>query len=206
MALNNGYSSRLPYDNCYYSSHLRQSTDPLNYRVNANYVNNCSRCLSTLGPRSGFLGFGVSTVRDVGIAPANDLVDLDSVLSNRNVKESSCITGHVNHINPTKWKNHDQTICNNFLNPERSRLSYPASTFRGMNINRFFNLPNDPQKPIFYDFAVDTRLEAKDNFNIEIPELWGEHTTPIENKKQPYNKCGGRCCKDNECPNTWGFS
>jgi hypothetical protein len=201
--MNIGYSSRLPYDDCYYQARLKQSTDPVNYRINGNQIDNCNRCLSTLGPRSSVMGFGVSTVRDVGVAPAQDLIDLDSVLSNRNVKESSCITGHFNTVNPTTWKNNDQQICNNFLNPETSRLSYPARTYRSMNINRFYNLPNDPQKPIFYNFALDTRLEAKDNFDPEIPDIWPDNMNP--NQVKNGSNCGGSCPKNPKCSTNWGF-
>jgi hypothetical protein len=205
--MNIGHSSKLQYDDCYYSSKLKQSTEPVKYRINPNYSDNCRRCLSTLGPRSGYMGFGVSTTKNVGVAPAQDLTDVDSILSNRNVKQSSCITGHVNFVNPTKWQEHNAEICNNFLNPERSRLSYPPKTYRSMNINRFYNLPTDPQKPIFYNFAIDTRLEAKDNFNPEIPILWKEGVVPtnINNKTGPNNKCGGLCCTNPKCPDHWGF-
>jgi hypothetical protein len=191
--MNIGYSSRLPYDDCYYQTRLKQSTDPLNYKVNVDYMNNCNRCLSTLGPRSSHMGYGVSTAKKVGVAPALELTDVDSVLSNRNVKKSSCFNGHINPVNPTQWKATDSAECDNFLNPERSRLSYPARTYRSMNINRFYNLPLDAQKPIFYDFASHTRLEAKDNYMPNLPEDWGSGGVPVENRTPPYNMCGGMC-------------
>lgn len=185
--MNIGHSSRLGYDNCYYDDRLVESTGPVQYRINGNYLENCNKCLSTLGPRSSYMGHGVSTAVGHPQATSQKLVDVESVLSNRNVKTTKCKRGNVNPIRPSDYKNKHSSICNNFLDPMSSRLTYPAATYRDMAVNRFYNLPNDPQVPIFYDFATNTSLEAKDNF---IPHL----TLPMKDQAGPTPVPGSKPC------------
>jgi hypothetical protein len=178
--MNIGHSSRLAYDDATYVDRLRESTDPLLYRVNRTHMYNCDNCLSVLGPRGGGMNPSVSRVNKGGLAPAQDLADLESIMTNRNVKLSKAKTGHVNPIDVTKYKLYHNRICNDTLNPENTRLSYPAMMYRETSINRFYDLPQNPQEPIFWDFAVDTKLEAKDNFNPLVPTLWDDRVQPTE--------------------------
>jgi hypothetical protein len=189
-----GHSSRLPYDNCAYPDRLQESTDPVSYRLNKNYIHNCDRCLNSngAGPRSTGMGFGNSTLHDVGHAPFNDLIDVDSVCRNLNVKISKCKKGKINPINLTKQKHLDHNICGNYTHPEYSRLSYPSSNYRDISVNRFYNLHHDPQETIFWDMRHNTRLEAKDNWVPDIPEQWEEKASPLEYKGKPV-KCGLTC-------------
>ena len=113
--MNIGYSSRLAYDEDVYPDKLRESNDTFNYVLNKDKIYNCDRCLSTLGPRSGYMGHGNSTVRDTGYADAQDLTDFESLLSNRNVKASRTRRGNVNPVDLSKIKLHDSKICGNTL-------------------------------------------------------------------------------------------
>jgi len=202
--MNIGYSSRLPYDECAYPDKLQASTDPLKYRVNTNYVYNCDRCLSTGGARSGYMGHGVSTYQKTGYADAQDLVEIDSIFKNLNVKTSKCARNMINPINPTAFKQVDSSICSNLLNPEESRLSYPPANYRGISINRFYDLNVDPQQPIFWDKARNSRLEAKDNYAPEVPQPWAELSLPNE---QPDNfmPCNSVQKASFNCPTAWNL-
>lgn len=175
-----GNFSRNKYDDCYYPDYMKESTDPVSYRINPNYIHNCDRCLDSNGssPRSTTMGFGVSTVRDVSIAPFNDLVDVDSVCKNLNVKTSKCKRGKINPVNLTEHKFYDNAVCGK--NIEHSRLTYPSSNYRDMSVNRFYNLPLDPQANIFWDNRHNTRLEAKDNWKPKIPTPWKDMTSVKE--------------------------
>lgn len=168
-----GHSSRLSYDKCSYDDYLTESVSPLLYKLNPNQINNCNSCLSVFGPRSSTSGIsrGVSTVVKNPTMPSQDLVDLESILSNRNVVASKCKDGKVNDINVTEFKLQHARICNDFLDPTASRITNPSKTYKGMAINRFYDLPKNPQANIFYDFAVNTQLEAKDNYRERVPAL-----------------------------------
>jgi hypothetical protein len=180
--VNFGYSSRLPYDGCAYPDKLHESTGPVKYRLDENFVHNCNGCLSTFGPRSGFMGNGVSTTQGHLPASAQKEVDVESILKNLNVKQSKCKVGKVNHVDVTKFGLKNLPICNKYLDPLSSRLTYPAATYRDMAVNRFYDLPQDAQANIFYDFATNTRLEAKDNFMVQLPRPRTDNSLPVEIK------------------------
>lgn len=171
--VNFGHSSRTGYDPCFYRDKLYESTSPLLYRTDPNSIYSCSDCLSTLGPRTSARTFAkgnaVSTYTGHDVANSQHLVDIESILSNRNVWISRCKTGKVNDVDVTKFKLQHQRLCNNFLDPLSSRLTYPAQNYRDVAVNRFYNLDRHPQEPIFWDFATNTKLEAKDNFIEELP-------------------------------------
>lgn len=194
-----GHSSRLGYDKCAYDDYLSESVGPMLYNLNPLKINNCQGCLSVFGPRSsvGPASYGVSTTVGNVTAPSQQLVDLESILSNRNVLKSKCKDGQVNDIDVTKFKLQHARICNDFLNPVSTCLTNPPQNYRGMSINRFFDLPKNPQSPVFYDFAVNTKLEAKDNYRERVPRLIKyDPALPkeLEGRVKPckYN-CPGRC-------------
>lgn len=205
--MNIGHSSRLQYDSCAYPDKLTEIVGAGNYRLSPDQMYSCNSCLNTLGPRASNNGRGydVSRVIKTGNAPSQDLIDVDSILSNRNVRESKCKSGKVNPIDVTKYDLIDSTPCNNFLNPESSRLSYPAATYRDMAINRFYNLPINPQQPIFWNFAENTKLQATDNFDPEIPQVWTDLAQP-KSFKNDFKSINATCNSNNvrNCPGSWG--
>jgi hypothetical protein len=194
--MNIGHSSRLLYDKEVLPERVSESVGPLAYKLNTDQIYNCNSCLSTLGPRSAGAGRGqdVSKVLHTKYAPAQELVDVESILHNLNVKNSKAKAGKVNPIDVTKFKNIDMKVCGDFLNPEATRLSHPAASYRDMSINRFYNLPKDPQANIFWDNAANTSLEEKDNFVIRIPQPW-DNTNQIPVKQNACAKPGSnkRC-------------
>jgi len=170
-----GHSSRLGYDNCYYPDRLSESTSPMAYRLSENNMYNCKHCLPNYGPYGMSKSPAISRIpvkNARGVAVSQDLADLESILTNRNVKESKCKNGKVNPINVTKFSLQHGTKCSRFLDPTYSRLDYPVANYRDLATNRFYNLPKDPQVPIFWDFSINTKLEEKDNFTPKLPKMW----------------------------------
>lgn len=204
--MNIGYSSRLPYDDGTYTDKLSESTYSLNYRINSNQIYNEQRCRSRFGPRSGYMGHGVSVTRDLGYAEANDLIDVDSIFSNRNTKSNKSKKGKVNLENPIDlYKLYDSKTCTNDLDTQYTKDTHPSSNYRDLEINRFYNLPRNPQNVIFEDFAVNTRLEAKDNFNQQSPQPWPELAGPKPDPKMKFNDCNITGCDGEQrtCPTSW---
>lgn len=201
--MNAGYSSRMPYDKGVYEDRVEESTGPLKYRINDNYNQNCSACLSTLGPRSGYQGYGVSTAFGLQAPISQNNIDIDSILSNRNVRASQHRRDQVNQIGISDFKLHHPRICGDFLNPTQTRLTDPPTTYRSMAINRFENLPHNPQDNIFWDFSRNTTLEAKDNFRHEMPEIWEVDASLPKELKGTQTPCRYGCqayCQHNTKP------
>jgi hypothetical protein len=164
-----GKSSKLEYDEPYYNHRVEQSASIADYRLDPHHIKNCSSCLPTFGPRSS--SHGVSTVTGNTLTPRHDLVDVESILTNRNVPMSKSRDGKVNPINVTKFGLKHAQICNQFLDPVNSRLTNPSKTYRGMSINRFHDLQTNPQNVIFHDIFSNTTLEAKDNHIERVPTM-----------------------------------
>lgn len=195
-----GYSSRKRYDDGACEERLSEITSPGSYRLSPDQIYNCNNCLSTFGPRGGN---GVSTLRKVGYAESQDLVDVESDLSNRNMKYSGTKRGGANIKDMHSQKYIHRRLCNNELNPEYTRMSHPSSEYRGMSVNRFYNLQKDPQENIFWDDASNTSLEARDNFVFTAPELWEDKSHPPNTSRQ-YKPCNATCRIDKKtCPGAW---
>lgn len=180
MSLYVGHFSNPMYDKCAYPEDLYESTAPYEYVMNTDRIHNCSGCLTTFGPRGSFLGAGVSSPSGDVIAAAQQNVDIDSIMSNRNVPLSKCKRGKVNPVDVTRVKTKNLPVCNDYLDAQHTKMTDPAMFYRGAAVNRFYDLNKDPQANIFYDWAVNTTLEAKDNFVPDIPDLslTGHDTVP----------------------------
>jgi hypothetical protein len=186
--MNNGYSSRASYDRCAYPDKLNESVGSGHYRLSVDQIHNCGQCnnVAGAGPRGRNQ---VSTAVGHPPAASQALVDVESVLSNRNVKISKCKTGKINPIGITDFKLEHLPVCNQTLAPLSSRLSYPAANYRDTPINRFMNLPKNPQVNIFYDWSVNTSLEMKDNFVMDVPRPWRDVSQPTELQGQGRKPC-----------------
>lgn len=187
---NHGHSSRLSYDDMTYQDKIKESVGPLHYRLDHNRIHNCDHCLSTFGPRSSYMGHGVSMVVDnePAVSQSPHMVNIESILTNRNTFASKNKKNQINPINVTKFKLKHPRICNNNLNPLSSRLSYPTANYREMGLNRFHDLNKPIQRVIFWDSSINTKLDAKDNFVPQIPKIWSTGPT-IPHEKITKKKC-----------------
>lgn len=187
--MNLGHSSKLQYDECYYPDYLSESVSPGDYRLQEYSTYNPRSCVAPIGVNFGYNGAGVSSVKQFGPAHAQRLVDVDSNLSNRGLPQSRCRAGRVNITDVSKIKNINLDGCKSSLSPEYSHITSTPKNFRDVSINRFYNLKKNPQEPIFYDFAINTTLEAKDNYVPIGPRVLEQQAAfPTEDcKKNPYS-------------------
>jgi hypothetical protein len=167
---NIGHSSRLPYDDCAYPDRLSESVSPGTYRTQPYYNYNCNSCVNLNGPRASANGIVAAPI-PFADAMAQRLVDIDSMLSNRDVKQSKCKDGMVNKVKVTDYNLLNINACADDNYPGYTSLSHPAYNYKEMPLNRFYNLIKDPQLPIFYNFSTNTVLEAKDNFIYKVPKM-----------------------------------
>ena len=195
---NYGASTNLQYDPAYIKDAIEQSTAPLMSVLDPNRIKNCSQCLSTNGPRASHNGWGDSIpIPNSGLAPAQQLVDIDSIMSNRNVLADRSKRGMVNDIDVFKFKTYDATLCGKGLDPLSSILTYPKQLYREISINRFYDLNINPQVNIYYDGAVNSKLESIDNYDNPFPYSIGEDNAlpnPIPGKSKPCKTvCSQNC-------------
>lgn len=197
-----GTSSKLQYDPSFIRDDIEQSVAPIQSILDPNRVKSCSQCMTLNGPRPGKNGYGDNTAipLEKSLTPAQDLTDIDSIMKNLNVKASRDKRGMVNNIDVFKFKTYDTKICDRGLDPLSSIATYPKQLYREMSINRFYDLNINPQTNIYYDWAVNSQLEAKDNYDNPYPYfLDGDYSlpTPLQGKSQPCKTV----CKSNCSPN-----
>src|SRR3989304_6536553 len=118
-----GHNSRLINDECNYKDQVSESVGPMMYKLSLNQINNHNSCLSVLGPRpsTGPNSYGVSTMGDNSFADSQQLVDIESVLSNRNTRLSK--DGGINDINVNDFRLKHARTCNDFLDPIDTHLT-----------------------------------------------------------------------------------
>lgn len=168
---NFGRSSKLQYDPSFIEDDIEQSVAPLQSILDPNRVKNCSQCFAlNQGRGQRINGFGDNIpLANPGLTPAQELTDIDSIMKNLNVKASRDKRGMVNTIDVFKFKTYDTKLCDRGLDPLSSIATYPKQLYREMSINRFYDLNKNPQANIFWNWAVNSQLEAKDNYDNPYP-------------------------------------
>ena len=148
-----GYYTKTIYDPLAYQESLKQSTGPLNYRLDANQAINCQQCFAPNGPR----GMDAATAR-------GEEVDIDSVLRGVN-KINSKSSYQQQPSSLAHYKPIPLPTCPRNLDTQYTRLTDPAYQVKGVAPSDLrFSYPLwDPQCHIGNNFSVDTRLQAKDN-------------------------------------------
>lgn len=193
---NFGRSSNLVYDPEHIEDDINQSTSPMLSTMDPNRISNCNKCLSLNGPRSSHNGWEDSIVVDnPGVAPAQQVTDIESILLNLNLKNSKTKKGGVNPVDVFKFETYDATLCNKDLDPLDTLLTYPKQLYREMSINRFYDLNKNPQENIYYSWTENSQLTAKDNYDNPYPFVQPEDGTlpdPINGKSKPCRTI----CKD----------
>jgi hypothetical protein len=195
---NFGISSNLEYDPQYTKDSIVQSTSPMLSTMDPNRISNCNRCLSLNGPRASHNGWGDSiVVENPGIAPAQKVTDIESILLNLNVKNGTdgSKKGTLNPVDVFKFETYDATLCNKDLDPLDTLQTYPKQLYREMSINRFYDLNKNPQENIYYSWTENSQLTAKDNYDNPFPYVQPSDETlpnPIKGKSRPCRTV----CKD----------
>lgn len=165
--MNIGHSSKLLSDEGIIRERLHESLGPGKYRLDTDRIHNKRGCLNLVGPIGSR---GIShAVGDV-VAPKQQLADVESYLSNRHLKHTKMKKGRVNLGGVNKFRVRNDRICGGKLAPRNTLMTHPRTSYRGMSVNRFYNPLRDPQRNLDPPRAVNTSLEAKDNWVPQIPK------------------------------------
>lgn len=186
-----GYSSKLDYDDCANEYRIHKSTSPISYILDPHSIAHCNPCLAPYGPRSnGNVSHAAS--RDI-LSPKLALAPVESILRNLHIKQSKCRDGQYNPIDINAFNLHDAPECHGFIDGQDTRLTHPPSTYRGSSINRFFDPIKPAQENIFYPFAINTSLEARDNMVQVIPSSIDTWHTENTFRKNNVRTCRLNC-------------
>ena len=174
-----GHFSRLNYDQCFIKDDTKQSTAPGDYKLYNGQVSNDQSCLSVYGPRTDRTGNSSEPVQGANLG---DRAEVESALSNRDLAASRCVKGRSLDDKNKRIATELQKsiLCNNFLDPNSTRLNLPLDDFRGLSTIKYqVDYPiTDPLNNVFYGHnessllnqnvnsrdGKSTRLEAKDNY------------------------------------------
>lgn len=182
--LNIGFSSRSLYDSDAFYDKTFESVSPLYYQLDPNRIYNKNKCFQMDGPRPSFGGPVGLYVDDYltnkklqDIAPSLVISDASSYLSNRNTFMGKSKISNMNFKKPKSFPlTSNSKTCGTFLNDVSTRLTTPQ--YRELSINRFLDIMQNPQYNIFWDFSINTQLEAKDNFVPKIPHIMTDYSLP----------------------------
>lgn len=159
--------THLAYDPCTYRTDLLQSVGPGDYLM-ATPALQCSTCVSGDPWLQG--GGAASICKD------RPLIDVDSELHNLSRPATNCPAGHY-HPSATPFcaRTNFPDCHATSISCEDTRLTNPPCTLRATGWNRWEWLCQDPQDKVQmpFDWNIDTKLVAKDNFRPCIP-------TPID--------------------------
>lgn len=156
-----GQFTHLYTDREAYFEKVNRSTDPLLYRLDPNFAVNKQKCFAPYGPRAG------QQASDV----IGQQIEVDSVL--RGISKISTKSNRQQMPDPLKYNAYQLNDCSDYIETEYSRYITPAYDIKGLTTSDLnFDYPlYDPQCNIFENFALNTKLEAKDNFRAswQIP-------------------------------------
>lgn len=149
-----GQYTRMKYDTDAYAEELGRSTEALSYMLDPNFANNCGQCFAPYGMMGGQTAINATGLQ----------VDVDSLLRGVN-KINSKSNRQSMPESLDDYPTQMMQDCPSAMESENTRFTYPAYDIRGLTVRDLrFDYPLfDPQCQIFENFAVDTRLQAKDN-------------------------------------------
>lgn len=162
------HSSRMRYDYPAYEEELQRSTNPLLYNLFPGYGHHCNECFPASGPMNTH---GVNVVYGKEI-------DVDSIMSGRTVLNSKA--NDFSQPTPLNYNTKKSPECDKYIETEYSRFTHPIQNYRGLYPDRFYPLNQDPQCHIFWNFEVNSKLQAKDNHRalFQIPLENGDDLVP----------------------------
>jgi hypothetical protein len=190
-----GYFSRLSYDEGAYPA--REHVGILEHSIDPTRIYNCASGFADYLPIDGYgVSMPVHKTPDV----SHGLVDVESILTGRMAHHTKLPDHDVSKdmyddLSTGKDWYHPPALSDR-LAPIHTRLMDPPSQDRCKCIDRFYDLPMNPQANIFWDHGKDSRLEAKDNYVMKAPKMWDPEAALPRASPEPSNPCRyGYSCK-----------
>jgi hypothetical protein len=165
--------SRIKYDENAYNEKLNREVAQGDYRLFKGYNENCNKCNSFDGPRNSLSEQSIPIVDKC----ENELCALtyvESLLQNRVNK----LIDSNDYGKNDEYKNYpvvNKLTCDDSLNFEDTRFTYPIEAFRCMDTSQYHYSPflsTNPQCEIQSErIGSNTRLTMKDTWKMKTPKL-----------------------------------
>lgn len=165
--------NRNRYDNCAYDLQMGMSRGEGTYRLNSDFAENCSQCISTTGPVGS--KSDVSLSREKSDMTFKNLAETESKLSWRNQLLSKC---NKNTDPFTNVKLEHKPVCSKQLTAEDTRFTFPLDNYRGMSLTSYMVSPYLPINPQCHiqdscdQIGLNSRLSAKDTYKQPAAQSW----------------------------------
>lgn len=105
------------------------------------------------------------------ITRPNNIVNVETFLSNRTIKHSKNRDHNINIVNTNKVPAPKQYNYNDTLPSISTHLQVQHPPTREQFVNRFDPLLSNPQRNIYWNRSTMTQLEAKDNYQVKLPKI-----------------------------------
>lgn len=155
--------TRTEFDGCNYTQKLKQSEGPGRYRLFRGQSESCAPCMIANGPRNDRWRVG-SEAESVAKA---DLVDLESLLTNRSYSLSKCPndrTLYDKQAHLQKLARSKQAVsCDPTMDTQYSRLTHPLEDYRERHAARWEFPIIDPVEFVWtWNQPINTSLYIRD--------------------------------------------
>ena len=170
--------NRTSYDKTAYELQMGRSIGPGDYRLSADFAENCDQCYSQNGPLGA--KSDVSLVKKNNELHFGNMAQTESELSWRNQKLRK---SNENFSPLDKYKTNNKATCSNKLVPEDTRFTFPIDNYRGMSLTDYMvspYLPINPQCHVQENCSktgLNSRMTAKDRY---VKPSQGDKTKYIE--------------------------
>jgi len=158
----------------------RQSSRPGFYNMYTGQHRNCDPSLTPYG--------SVPTGRrDDTNNPS--FIDIESKLLRQNSNpEFDCGREKMWHLNVNQRDPDYRKPASKLLVPEHSLMTHPKAYYTEAQIDRFYDLPIDNERWVFWDYALNTKTAAKDAHVIKYPRLLSHNPAlPPAQRSRAYN-------------------
>jgi len=142
-------------DDCHIISRTKDNQQQVDFRLYMGQQKNCSPCLPVYG--------SVPTGQWYDSKNPN-LVDDETILKNQSYDRIGCGRDGVWYIDVNQQNVDLNPYCGKWLTPDPTLLSLPKSYFKELEIDRFYDLQRPQQSFVQWDYAANSRLQAKDAF------------------------------------------
>lgn len=155
--------TRTEFDECNYRQKVKQSEGPGRYRLFRGQNESCATCVTTDGPRQN----RVRVASEAASVAKGDLVDLESLLTNRTYSLSKCPNDRTLYDKQAHLRKLARGKapggCDPLLDTQHSRLTHPLYDYKELHATRWEYPIIDPVQFVWtWNQPINSSLYIRD--------------------------------------------